>query len=65
MARGKVREVLEGKIFSSKNYGDFEVLEYLGDSRYVIKFIQTGTKINTTLPHIKNGCARDRFYPST
>ena len=32
--------ILEGKIFSSKRYGDFEVLEYLGSCRYSIKFIK-------------------------
>src|SRR5574344_1325009 len=61
---GAKREVLEGKIFSSKSYGDFEVLEYLGNSRYTIRFIQTGTKIKTTKHHIKNGRAMDRFCPS-
>ena len=64
MAKGRVREVLDGKIFSSKSYGDFEVLEYLGNSRYVIRFTKTGTKIETTKHHIKSGCAMDRFYPS-
>lgn len=61
---GVRREFLEGKTFSSKSYGDFEVLEYLGNSRYVIRFIKTGTKIETTKHNIKSGCAMDRFYPS-
>ena len=64
MAKGIAREVLDGKIFSSKSYGDFEVLEYLGNSRYVIRFVKTGTKIETTKHHIKSGCTMDRFYPS-
>lgn len=64
MAKGKIREVLEGKVFSSKSYGDFEVLEYLGNSRYTIRFIQTGTKIVASKHFIKEGSVMDRFYPS-
>lgn len=60
---GVKREVLEGKIFSSKRYGDFEVLEYLGSCRYSIKFIKTGTTSKAFLSSIKQGAVMDRFYP--
>ena len=59
-----VREILEGKVFSGKRYGDFEVLEYLGDEYYKIKFIKTNTISKFKKEAIIKGTVRDKFYPT-
>lgn len=61
---GTERERLEGRIFSSNNYGDFEVLDYLGRSWYNIKFTNTGTIIKTKRTSILSGKVKDRLYLS-
>lgn len=60
---GVRREVLEGKVFSSNNYGDFEVLEYLGNGGYTIKFIQTGTLSKAYKKEIRKGIVKDCKLP--
>jgi hypothetical protein len=58
------REILEGKVFSSKRHGDFEVLEYLGDNEgYSIQFIKTGTISTASKQSIETGLILDRFSP--
>ena len=56
------KEKLEGRIFNSKSYGDFEVISY-ENNKYNIKFLKTGTILKTTKNHIINGSLRDSFYP--
>lgn len=57
------REILEGKVFSSKRYGDFEVLEYLGKSEYSICFIETKYVAKYTKYKILKGEVRDILSP--
>lgn len=58
------REVLEGRIFSSNNYGDFKVLNYLGNYRYTIQFIKTNSITEVSANCIIEGEVKDKFYPS-
>ena len=51
---------LTGKIFSSRQYGDFKVGEYLGKSRYKIKFIDTGYETEAYRQNINNGAVKDQ-----
>lgn len=63
--------VIEGKIYSSNNYGDFviiknleERLEKYGHKLSKIKFIKTGTTITATHTSILTGNVYDPYYPS-
>lgn len=55
---------LEGKIFSSKNYGDFKVLKYNSTNNVEIEFIATGTKLSAQAGNIRKGSVKDPNCPS-
>lgn len=61
---GVRREFLEGKVFSSKSYGDFKVLGYLGKSEYSICFIETKYVAKYTKYKILKGEVRDILSPT-
>lgn len=63
--------VIEGKIYSSNNYGDFVILKNLeerlekyGHKLSKIKFIKTGTIVTATHSSILAGSVYDPYYPS-
>lgn len=55
---------LVGTIFTSKNHGDFEVIEYTDYDNVMVKFVDTGYTGKTSLYHIKEGVVKDRLSPS-
>ena len=54
---------LEGKIFKSRSYGDFLVLEFLGKDRYSIEFIKTKYRTSAFTNLILKGQVRDVYFP--
>lgn len=54
---------LIGKRFKSNNYGDFEVLSYIGKGYYKIKFIDTGCEKEYKCCYIKKGAVMDSSLP--
>ncbi len=53
-----------GDTLQSVNCGDFEVLEILGWSKVLIRFIKTGYETFAQSPHIKAGSVKDITHPS-
>lgn len=54
----------EGKIFSSRSYGDFKVIRYNGTFDVDIEFVTTKTKSNVELGNVKKGSVKDPYLPS-
>ena len=48
----------------TKNYGSFEVTDYLGKGRYEIRFPTTGYVTDSAVKEIKDGCIKDNLLPS-
>lgn len=53
-----------GVLFPTNNYGDIEILEYLGNSKYKIRFLNTGTISEARKDKIKLGQIKDSFAPT-
>lgn len=53
-----------GKVFTSKNYGDFKVVEYLGSKNIKIVFLNTGYQTTVAAETIRKGSVKDRLAPS-
>jgi len=53
-----------GEVYSSNNYGDFEVIAYASCSKVTVKFIDTGYKTNTSASSIRGGRVKDLMCPS-
>lgn len=60
--------VEEGKVFSSKNYGPFEVLKFVfkrsGVNYYLVRFLDTGYTCEASGVAIRSGYIKDRYVPS-
>lgn len=54
----------EGKVFKSKNYGDFIVLEYKSAKEVVIKFLKTSYATTVNSKETVTGGVKDPYYPS-
>ncbi len=54
----------EGKVFKSKNYGDFVVIEYKTSKEVVIKFLKTSYVTTVSFRELKEGRVKDPYYPS-
>jgi hypothetical protein len=52
-----------GDIITSKRDGDFEVIEYVGDSRFKVRFIKTGYVTTSQTTKVKRGEIRDHYLP--
>lgn len=52
-----------GSIFTTKNCGDVEIISYLGSSRFMIKFLDTGHTVETTKGDLRKGSIKDRYRP--
>lgn len=53
-----------GKVFSSSNYGDYEVITFLNRHCVTIRFLQTGYVKRTSLANINRKAIKDPYYPS-
>lgn len=58
------KSMYEGKIFKSKSYGDFTVLEYINARKVVIEFNDTGYKNTVKLSNVLEGAVKDRLSPT-
>ena len=56
---GKKKCKFVGNVYSSSNYGDYVVEEYLGDKKVRIKFINTGSVRTAHTSQIRSGDVRD------
>ena len=53
-----------GEIFSSKNYGDFIIVKYVGAKEVDIKFLKTGYETKSEMDKIRKGNVKDRLTPT-
>jgi hypothetical protein len=53
-----------GQIFSSRNDGDFEVIEYNKKYDVTVRFLSTGYVVHKTSSEIYRGCVKDKMKPS-
>ena len=56
---GKVREKFMNKTFTSNNYGDFEVVDYISCGNVTVVFKNTGVELKTNTTSIISGNIRD------
>ena len=52
------------KIYSSNNYGDFKIVNYINANHVEIDFIATGFKAITEAGNIRRGEVKDRLHPN-
>ena len=60
----KAKEQYLGKTFSSNNFGDFIVVDYVNNKDITVEFIATGYQTKTTTKEINQGKIADRLKPS-
>ena len=60
----KAKEQYLGKTFSSNNFGDFIVVDYVNSGNITVEFIGTGYRTKTTTKEINQGKIADRLKPS-
>ena len=60
----KAKEQYLGKTFSSNNFGDFIVIDYVNNKNITVEFITTGYQTKTTTKEINQGKIADRLKPS-
>lgn len=64
---GTRREIKNGAVFKSNNYGSFKILNELPSKndrrRFLISFIETRTKKDVSIREILNGEVKDNYYP--
>lgn len=60
----KAKEQYLGKTFSSNNFGDFIVVDYVNNKDITVEFIATGYRTKTTTKEINQGKIADRLKPS-
>ena len=53
-----------GKIYSSNNYGDFEITKYDNPKEVHVKFVSTGYETVSQMGNIKYGRVKDKFLPT-
>ena len=53
----------KGKVYSSNNYGDFEIVDYIKSSKIKVRFLDTGYEMYTQYNSILEGTVRDRYSP--
>ena len=52
------------KVYTSNNYGQFKVVEYIDRLNVVVKFIDTGFVTKVAVCNIKKGEVKDKLHPS-
>lgn len=58
------RKIKFGEIYHSNNYGDFIVIDYQDNDKYIIKFIVTGSTAIASSEAIYHGRVKDKFLPN-
>ncbi len=58
------RMEVEGQVYSSNNYGDVIILEYINSYNVKIRFINTGYVTTTQMSNIRSGRVRDPYVPT-
>lgn len=53
----------EGKLFSSKSYGDFKVIEYITNNRVLVEFITTRYRKYVATKELLSGGVKDPYFP--
>ena len=61
--RATAHEV-EGKVFSTKYYGDFKVTKYIDSKNVEVEFLSTGYKRTSQLKEVRLAVIKDPLYPS-
>lgn len=59
-----MNQALINTVWSSKNYGDFIITNYIDYFNVSIKFIRTGFESNVSMTRIRNGQVKDYSIPS-
>lgn len=52
-----------GEIFPTNQYGDLEIIEYVGDSYYKVRFLATGYETTAMACKINKGKVKDKMLP--
>ena len=55
---------LVGEVFTTKSWGDLKIIDYNGNRKVRVKFVQTGYEVVASLLNIRKGSVRDRLLPS-
>lgn len=55
---------LVGEVFTTKSWGDLKIIDYNGNRKVRVKFVQTGYEVVASLHSIRKGSVRDRLLPS-
>ena len=53
-----------GEKFKSNNGDEMEIIEYVGERKYKVRFLSTGTEVCARIDAIKNGRVKDNFAAS-
>ena len=59
MKRNKTADKFLGKTFTSNNYGDFEVIDYISCGNVTVVFKNTGVELKTNTTCIVSGNIKD------
>lgn len=62
--RKNIKNKYVGKVITSKQDGDFEIIEYINAKNVVVKFIDTGYTTVCRITNILSGAVKDRLKPS-
>jgi hypothetical protein len=57
-------DMFTGAVFSSKNCGEFEIVEYTSSACVLVRFLVTGYTTKTQSTHIRSGEVKDYYTPS-
>ena len=58
------RDNFKGKVFKSKNYGDFVVTDYINAKNVRVRFVGTGFETFAESGKIRTGCIKDKLFPA-
>lgn len=58
------KEAYEGKVFSTKNYGELVVVRYTSNKKVFVKFVDTGYETTCELGNLLKGKVKDRMVAS-
>lgn len=59
----RYRQLYEGTVWCSNNYGDFIISDYVDSDNVIVRFIVTGYEVNTSMLQIRKGSVKDKFAP--
>ena len=57
------KEKYEGRVFSSRNFGDYVVVKYIDSKEIHIKFIDTGYETVVSVSSVRVGNIKDNLKP--